>query len=67
MLTSLIRTLLSLTTSLRGEAAHEEAHHRCEVALYLVVAPNVQYPDTTPAGEALCTLLCRDEDLLPSL
>lgn len=67
MLISLLTAILRLTTSLRGDVAHEEAHHRCETLLYLMVAPDVQYPDTTPAGEALCSLLCRGDDPLPSL
>ena len=69
MLVTILRLYWTLTTSLPADHIDELAHAWCENRVYALVEPDLVSTDaepdpTTPAGEAWCELLCRNEPFL---
>ncbi len=69
MVTTLLRLYLAWVTHWTPAHVDEAAHVVCENHVYAVVEPGLVSTDadpdpTTPAGEAWCEILCRDEPFL---
>ncbi len=62
MLVPALRITLALLLHTANDArTHEIAHRACEITVYALVAPDATDDATTPLGEAIAEIACRND------